>query len=125
MSRWVDIAKKNSEESFNTTDVLPNDEIKEVVVPEVDYVTLDIQEELETKILDTYSRLIEVVNEGLNGFILCDESHDKSNGFLKMVYKNLDYTYYGKNDNNENHDAESDMSEEYPWENKRNRFAYT
>jgi hypothetical protein len=124
MSRWIDIAKKNLEVPEKIVEPLKIETIAELVDNSV-YITPEIQEDLDTKILDTYCRLIEVVDEGLNAYLLCDESRDKSKSFLKMIYKNLDYTYYGKNDSNDNQDAESDMSEEYPWESKRNRFAYT
>ena len=124
MSRWIDIVKKNAEVPQNTVEPPKIETIVELV-DNSSYITPEIQEDLDIKILDTYCRLIEVVDEGLNAYLLCDESRDKSKSFFKMIYKNLDYTYYGKNDSNDNHDAESDMSEEYPWENKRNRFAYT
>ena len=124
MSRWIDIVKKNADVPKTIVEPPKIEAITELV-DNSSYITPEIQEDLDTKILDTYCRLIEVVDEGLNAYLLCNESRDKSKSFLKMIYKNLDYTYYGKNDSNDNHDAESDMSEEYPWENKRNRFAYT
>jgi hypothetical protein len=124
MSRWIDIAKKNLEVPQNTVEPVSIETIAEIV-DNSSYLTPEIQEDLDTKILDTYCRLIEVADEGLNAYLLCDERDDKSKSFFKMIYKNLDYTYYGKNDSNDNHDAESDISEDYPWENRRNRFAYT
>jgi hypothetical protein len=124
MSRWIDIVKKNADVTQTIVEPLKIEAITELV-DNSSYITPEIQEDLDTKILDTYCRLIEVVDEGLNAYLLCNESRDKSKSFLKMIYKNLDYTYYGKNDSNDNHDVESDISEEYPWENKRNRFAYT
>ena len=104
MSRWIDIAKKNLDVLQNTVESPKIETIAELV-DNSSYITPEIQEDLDTKILDTYCRLIEVANEGLNAYLLCDESDDRSKSFFKMIYKNLDYTYYGKNDSNDNHDA--------------------
>ena len=124
MSRWIDIAKKNVEVPKNIVEPTKIEAITDLV-DNNSYITPEIREDLDNKILDTYCRLLEVVDEGLNAYLLCNDSRDRSISFFKMIYKNLDYTYYGKNDSNDNCDVESDLSDEYPWENKRNRFAYT
>jgi len=43
-----------------------------------------------------------------------------------MIHKNIDYNYYLNIENSEMNDNESDNTDEFqPWENKRNRFAYS
>lgn len=128
MSRWIDIAKKKPLEVLDEKSGINKVELdkKTIDLNEViDYGKLDIQEELESKILDTYGQLVDEVNEGLYGFIFCEDRWERMSSFVKLVHRHLDYDYYLKTDSRENQDPESDISEDIPWENKRNRFAYT
>lgn len=128
MSRWIDIAKKKPEELADEKsgiNKLEPDKKHKDLNEVIDYGKLDVQEELETKILDTYGRLVDEVNEGLYGFIFCEDRRERMSSFMKLVHRHLDYDYYLKTDSRENQDPESDISDDIPWENKRNRFAYT
>ena len=86
---------------------------------------INIQDELEHDILDTYSRLQEVLYEGLYSYILDIDRPEKMSSFIKMIHKNINYNYYLNIENSEHNENESDNTDEFhPWENKRNRFAY-
>ena len=127
MASWKDIAKKGNEV---TNTIVDNDNKKIKILEKKQIKTnesiLTIQEELEPHILDTYSRLQEVLYEGLYSYILDIDRPEKMSSFIKMIHKNIDYNYYLNIENSEMNDNESDNTDEFqPWENKRNRFAYS
>jgi hypothetical protein len=127
MASWKDIAKKGNDV---TNTIVDNDNKKIKILEKKEIKTnesiLTIQEELEPHILDTYSRLQEVLYEGLYSYILDIDRPEKMSSFIKMIHKNIDYNYYLNIENSEMNDNESDNTDEFqPWENKRNRFAYS
>jgi len=127
MASWKDIAKKGNEV---TNTIVDNDNKKIKILEKKEIKTnesiVTIQEELEPHILDTYSRLQEVLYEGLYSYILDIDRPEKMSSFIKMIHKNIDYNYYLNIENSEMNDNESDNTDEFqPWENKRNRFAYS
>lgn len=127
MTSWKDIAKKGNEITLNNIkienkkniNVIENKEIKS------NESIITIQEELEPHILDTYTRLQEVLYEGLYSYILDVDRVDKISSFIKMIHKNIDYNYYLNIENSEMNDNESDNTDELNnWEGKKNKFAY-
>lgn len=117
---WAKIvAKKVVEET-------PIEVLKPIELPDtIDYEMLEIQNLLHPKIYETFACLVDATKNGPNAFLFC--RHDDPlavRDFFNLVYKNVDYSLYGRADSNDHLDAESDLSEEYPWENARNRFAY-
>jgi hypothetical protein len=132
MSSWKDIAKKNTDnpiiniENEKQKQKQKTDNIELDLNDKIDYNKFLIQEELEPEILETYSRLVDVLDEGLYGYLFCENRTEKMKSFMKLVHKHIDYEYYIKSDSHEIVDNESDNVDEFhPWENKRNRFAYT
>jgi hypothetical protein len=126
MTSWKDIAKKGNQtanDQLETQNIKINElEKKEIQTNEN---IIAIQEELEPDILDTYSRLEEVLYEGLYSYILDVDRPEKMSSFIKMIHKNINYNYYLNIENSEMNENESDNTDEFhPWENKRNRFAY-
>ena len=120
MSSWAKIvAEKKVEEK-------PIENSKPIeFMDDIDYELLDIQNQLHPKIFETYACLVDATKNGMNAFLFCKHEDPMAvRDFFYMVYKNVDYSLYGRGDSNDNVDAESDLSEEYPWENARNRFAY-
>ena len=128
MSSWKDIAKKNTDNPIINieNEKQKTDNVEVDLNDKIDYNKFLIQEELETEILETYSRLVDVLDEGLYGYLFCENRPEKMTSFMKLVQKHIDYEYYIKSDSHEIVDNESDNIDEFhPWENKRNRFAYT
>jgi hypothetical protein len=120
MSSWADIAKKNKE----------NDAVAEVVkestpLEDIDYEMLDIQQQMHPRIFETFACLVDAATQGTNAFLFSYRDNPMAcSDFFNLVYKNIDYSLYGRADSNDNQEVESDLSDEYSWDYNKNRFAY-
>lgn len=122
MSRWADIAKKKREPEA-TTEVVVKEPTS--VLEETDYEMLDIQHQLHPRIFETFACLVDASTNGTNAFLFSYRDNSIAcHDFFNMVYKNIDYSFYGRADSNDNQEVESDLSDEYTWDNGKNRFAY-
>lgn len=121
MSRWADIAKKNKETDASAEVVKESRPLTE----DIDYEMRDIQHQLHPRIFETFASLVDASIQGTNAFLFSYRDNPIAcRDFFNLIYKNINYSLYGRADSNDNQEVESDLSEEYSWDYNKNRFAY-
>lgn len=121
MSSWADIAKKSMETDASAEVVNESMPLEE----DIDYEMREIQHQLHPRIFETFACLVDASTQGTNAFLFgYRDNAIACRDFFHLIYKNIDYSLYGRADSNDNQEVESDLSEEYSWDYNKNRFAY-